>query len=53
MGWRWMFGAELVPAGLFFVLMFFVPESTRWLVKNWTKKESLLLIREGLIERQQ
>lgn len=34
MGWRWMFGAELIPAALFFVLMFFVPESTRWLVKN-------------------
>lgn len=33
-GWRWMFGAELIPALLFFVLMFFVPESTRWLVKN-------------------
>jgi len=33
-GWRWMFGAETVPAVLFFVLMFFVPESPRWLVKN-------------------
>jgi SP family sugar porter-like MFS transporter len=32
-GWRWMFGAETVPAFLFFVLMFFVPESPRWLVK--------------------
>ncbi len=25
MGWRWMFGAELVPALAFLVLMFFVP----------------------------
>jgi len=33
-GWRWMFGAEAVPAFLFFLLMFFVPESPRWLVKN-------------------
>ena len=32
-GWRWMFGAETVPASLFFLLMFFVPESPRWLVK--------------------
>jgi sugar porter (SP) family MFS transporter len=32
-GWRWMFGAELVPAIIFLVLMFFVPESPRWLVK--------------------
>lgn len=33
MGWRWMFGAELVPALAFLVLMFFVPESPRWLMK--------------------
>jgi sugar porter (SP) family MFS transporter len=33
-GWRWMFGAETVPAVLFFLLMFLVPESPRWLVKN-------------------
>ncbi len=33
-GWRWMFGAEAVPAFLFFVLMFAIPESPRWLVKN-------------------
>lgn len=33
-GWRWMFGAEAVPAVLFFLLMFFVPESVRWLVKD-------------------
>lgn len=34
MGWRWMFWAETIPAGLFFILMFFVPESPRWLAKN-------------------
>jgi len=33
-GWRWMFGAEIIPALLFFFAMFFVPESVRWLVKN-------------------
>ncbi|MGY6743966.1 MAG: sugar porter family MFS transporter [Cecembia sp.] len=32
--WRYMFAAEFVPAFLFFILMFFVPESARWLVKN-------------------
>jgi SP family sugar porter-like MFS transporter len=32
-GWRWMFGVETVPALLFFLSMFFVPESPRWLVK--------------------
>ena len=33
-GWRWMFGVTAVPACFFFILMFFVPESPRWLVKN-------------------
>jgi len=33
-GWRWMFGVTAVPACFFFLLMFFVPESPRWLVKN-------------------
>lgn len=39
-GWRWMFGAETVPAFLFFVLMFFVPESPRWLVKYGRSDEA-------------
>ncbi|RKY24854.1 MAG: MFS transporter [Planctomycetota bacterium] len=33
-GWRWMFAAETIPASLFFLLMFLVPESVRWLVKD-------------------
>lgn len=33
-GWRMMFWAEIIPAGAFFLLMFFVPESPRWLAKN-------------------
>ncbi|MBI4580113.1 MAG: sugar porter family MFS transporter [Planctomycetes bacterium] len=33
-GWRWMFGSETLPAVLFMVLLCFVPESPRWLVKQ-------------------
>lgn len=33
-GWRWMFYACAIPAGLFFLLMWFVPESPRWLLKT-------------------
>ncbi len=31
-GWRWMLGAEVVPAVLLIALLFFVPESPRWLL---------------------
>ncbi|MEL6190535.1 MAG: sugar porter family MFS transporter [Bacteroidota bacterium] len=30
-GWRWMFWSELVPCLAFFLLLFFVPRSPRWL----------------------
>jgi SP family sugar porter-like MFS transporter len=33
-GWRWMFYACAVPATLFFLFMWFIPESPRWLAKN-------------------
>ena len=32
--WRWMFGVMTIPAVIFFILLFFVPESPRWLVKK-------------------
>lgn len=43
-GWRWMFGAEAIPAFLFFVLMLSMPPSVRWLVKNgrYEKAENIL-----------
>lgn len=37
--WRWMLGAEAVPAILFFVLCFFITESPRWLSRKSTSKE--------------
>lgn len=44
MGWRWMFWAETVPAVLFFLMMFFVPESPRWLAKKGLKNEVLRIL---------
>lgn len=32
--WRAMLGMEVVPALLFFIILFFIPESPRWLVIN-------------------
>lgn len=43
-GWRWMFGAETVPALIFFILMFTVPESVRWLVKDGQEKKALKIL---------
>jgi SP family sugar porter-like MFS transporter len=45
-GWRWMFGAETAPALLFFVLMFFVPESPRWLAKAGRFVEAERILRQ-------
>src|SRR5690606_24220582 len=33
-GWRWMLGSEVIPAGIFFFLLFLVPETPRWLLAN-------------------
>ncbi len=33
-GWRYMFGSEMVPAGLFAILICFVPETPRYLVMS-------------------
>ena len=30
--WRWMFGVEALPSALFFVMLFLIPQSPRWLV---------------------
>ena len=47
-GWRCMFWAMLVPAGLFFILGFFLPESPRWLILNGkTQKAQVTLMRVG------
>lgn len=44
MGWRWMFWAELIPALVFFLLMFLVPKSPRFLAKtaNYDAAEKVL-----------
>ncbi len=44
MAWRWMFWAELVPALAFFILIFVIPESPRWLSKNNRMEASVKIL---------
>lgn len=47
-GWRWMFGLTAFPSLLFFLGMFCVPESPRWLAKNGrTEPAQKILTRIG------
>lgn len=38
--WRWMFGLETVPAMLYFIGLFFVPKSPRWLILQGKEEEA-------------
>ena len=47
--WRWMLGVQAIPATLFFLLLFFIPDSPRWLVK-WDREEEArgVLLKTGI-----
>lgn len=43
-GWRWMFGSEMLPSLLYLSLLFLIPESPRWLLmKNKNDKAKKVL----------
>ncbi len=42
--WRWMFAAAAVPTAVFFVALFFVPESPRWLIEKGRMAEALTVL---------
>lgn len=44
-GWRWMFWACSVPAAVFFISMWFVPESPRWLIKEGKAGKAFQILR--------
>ena len=42
--WRGMLGMETIPALLFFIALFFIPESPRWLVVKKQEKRALTIL---------
>jgi MFS family permease len=42
--WRWMFATGIIPSVLFFVGLFFIPESPRWLYKAGREADSLKVL---------
>ncbi len=42
--WRWMFVSQTVPSILFLILLMFVPETPRWLVKKGRKEEATAIL---------
>lgn len=44
--WRLMFWAEAIPASLFFVFMWFVPDSPRWLTSNGQTTKALAILQK-------
>ena len=53
-GWRYMFGSEMVPAGLFAVLICFVPETPRYLAMVGQDEKALHVLAKinGSVEAQ-
>ena len=47
--WRWMLGVEAAPAFIYFVLLFTVPRSPRWLIQrlNLVKVARITLVKIG------
>ena len=43
-GWRWMFGSEILPSILFLVFIFLIPESPRWLIQKGKPTEATVVL---------
>ena len=46
LGWRWMFGSEIIPSLLFLVFIFFIPESPRWLFQKGNSSTAIDVLKK-------
>ncbi|MGA9658893.1 MAG: MFS transporter, partial [Asticcacaulis sp.] len=51
--WRWMLGMQIVPSFIWFLLLFLVPESPRWLLLRGRTEEAKVVIKKTLSEADQ
>ncbi len=42
--WRWMLGVEFLPAIIYFIFLFFIPKSPRWLFLNGYSEKSFKVL---------
>jgi SP family xylose:H+ symportor-like MFS transporter len=45
-GWRWMFGSEIIPSILFLIFIFLIPESPRWLFQKGETSKAILVLQK-------
>ena len=45
-GWRCMFGSEIIPSVLFLFLIFLIPESPRWLFQKGEKNKAIAVLQK-------
>ena len=45
-GWRWMFGSEIIPSILFLFFIFLIPESPRWLFQKGEKDKAIAVLQK-------
>lgn len=51
-GWRWMVGLGALPAGIQFCLLFFLPETPRYLVKVGRREQARRVLRKVYGDRE-
>jgi len=50
--WRWMLGSEIIPALVWLLLLFLVPESPRWLVFNQKRDAARNVLKKLMPEQE-